>query len=156
MNQSSNPRKTRNQQIYYAAMQTASKQLSCSLSKDLRKKYGKRSARIVEGDTAKIVRGEFTGVDGKVTKISIADRGVNIEGVKKEKLKGEKFDVYVHTTNIILTALNSSDKWRINKLEGKKATAARADENQKTKTAQEKVKKKDAEKSKIKKGDSEE
>ena len=50
-----NPRKTRNQQIYYAAMQTASKQLSCALSKDLRKKYGKRSAWIKEGDTASIL-----------------------------------------------------------------------------------------------------
>ena len=161
MNQSSNPRKTRNQQIYYAAIQTASKQLSCSLSKELRKKYGKRSARIKEGDTAKIVRGEFAGVDGKVTKISIPDRGVNIEGVKKEKLKGDKFDVYVHTTNIILTALDSNDKWRINKLEGKKATAVRVDEKPKTETQQEKVKegKKDTKKvtkTKTKKGDSEE
>jgi len=159
MNRSSLPRKTRNQQIYYAAMQTASKQLSCSLSKELRKKYGKRSARIVEGDTAKIVRGEFTGVDGKVTKISIPDRGVNIEGVKKEKLKGDKFDVYVHTTNIILTALDSGDKWRINKLEGNKATAARVDEKPKTETIQAKEQKKDTKKStkpKTKKGDSEE
>ena len=160
MSRSSLPRKTRNQQIYYAAMQTASKQLSCALSKDLRKKYGKRSARIVEGDTASIVRGEFTGVDGKVTKISIADRGVNIEGVKKEKLKGDKFDVYVHTTNIILTALDSGDKWRINKLEGKKATAARVDEKPKTEMIQEKAKeqKKDTRKvtkTKTKKGDSE-
>ena len=132
MNRSSLPRKTRNQQIYYAAMQTASKQLSCALSKDLRKKYAKRSARIKEGDTASIIRGEFAGVDGKVTKISVADRGVNIEGVKIEKLKGEKFDVYVHTTNIVLTGLDSGDKWRINKLEGKKATAPRADEKPKT------------------------
>ena len=160
MNQSSNPRKTRNQQIYYAAMQTASKQLSCSLSKELRKKYGKRSARIVEGDTANIVRGEFAGVDGKVTKISIPDRGVNIEGVKKEKLKGDKFDVYVHTTNIILTALSTSDKWRINKLEGKKATAVRTEDKPKTKTVQEKpkeVKKKTKKtvKTKTKEGDSE-
>ena len=161
MNRSSLPRKTRNQQIYYAAMQTASKQLSCALSKDLRKKYGKRSARIKEGDTASIIRGEFSGVDGKVTKISIADRGVNIEGVKKEKLKGEKFDVYVHTTNIVLTGLDSGDKWRINKLEGKKATAARADDKPKTETKQENVKeeKKDtkkATKTKTKKGDIEE
>ena len=104
-----NPRKMRNKQIYYATMQNASKQLSCALSKDLRKKYGKRSARIIEGDTASIVRGEFAGVDGKVTKISIADRGVNIEGVKKEKLKGEKFDVYVHTTNLVISGLNSDD-----------------------------------------------
>ena len=161
MNQSSNPRKTRNQQIYYATIQRASKQLSCSLSKELRKKYGKRSARIIEGDTAKIVRGEFSGVDGKITKISIPDRGVNIEGVKKEKLKGDKFDVYVHTTNIILTALNSNDKWRINKLEGKKATAARADNKPKTETKQVKTKEeekdtKKATKTKTKKGDSEE
>ena len=156
-----NPRKMRNHQIYYATMKTASKQLSCSLSKDLRKKYGKRSARIVEGDTASIVRGEFAGVDGKVTKISIADRGVNIEGVKKEKLKGEKFDVYVHTTNIIITGLNSADKWRINKLEGKKASAPRAEELQKTETKEQKpkVEKKDtknAAKTKTKKGESEE
>ena len=126
----------------------------------MRKKYGKRSARIKEGDTAKIVRGEFAGVDGKVTKISIPDRGVNIEGVKKEKLKGDKFDVYVHTTNIILTALDSNDKWRINKLEGKKATAVRVDEKPKTETQQEKVKeeKKDTKKvtkTKTKKGDNE-
>ena len=152
MNQSSLPRKTRNQQIYYATIQRASKQLSCSLSKELRKKYGKRSARITEGDTAKIVRGEFSGVDGKVTKISIPDRGVNIEGVKKEKLKGDKFDVYVHTTNIILTALNSDDKWRINKLEGKKATAARAEDKPKT----EKKDTKNITKAKTKKGANEE
>tara|TARA_B110000014_G_scaffold257489_1_gene242146 strand:- start:721 stop:1146 length:426 start_codon:yes stop_codon:yes gene_type:complete len=135
-----NPRKMRNQQIYYATMQTASKQLSCSLSKELRKKYGKRSVRIAEGDTAKIVRGEFTGVDGKVTKISVFNKGVNIEGVKKEKLKGDKFDVYVNTTNIILTALSTSDKWRINKLEGKKATDARIEE--KPKASKPKVSKK--------------
>ena len=155
-----NPRKMRNHQIYYATMKTASKQLSCSLSKELRKKYGKRSVRITEGDTAKIVRGEFAGVDGKVTKISIPDRGVNIEGVKKEKLKGDKFDVYVHTTNIILTALDTGDKWRINKLEGKKATAERVEEKPKTETNKEKPKeqKKDtkkATKTKTKKGDNE-
>ena len=152
MNRSSLPRKTRNQQIYYAAMQTASKQLSCALSKDLRKKYGKRSVRIKEGDTASIIRGEFAGVDGKVTKISIPDRGVNIEGVKKEKLKGDKFDVYVRTTNIVLTALDSGDKWRINKLEGKKATAARAEDKPKT----EKKDTKNVTKAKTKKGDNEE
>ena len=152
MNRSSLPRKTRNQQIYYAAMQTASKQLSCALSKELRKKYGKRSVRIKEGDTAKIIRGEFAGVDGKVTKISVADRGVNIEGVKKEKLKGDKFDVYVRTTNIVLTALDSGDKWRINKLEGKKATAARAEDKPKT----EKKDTKNVTKAKTKKGDNEE
>jgi len=153
-----NPRKMRNNQIYYASMKTASKQLSGSLSKDLRKKYGKRSVRIIEGDNVSIIRGEFAGVDGKVTKISIPERGVNVEGVKKEKLKGEKFDVYVNTTNIIITGLNSDDKWRMNRLEGKKATAARAEDKPKTKSVQDESKqeKKDTTKAKTKKEDSEE
>ena len=156
-----NPRKMRNNQIYYATMKTSSKQLSGSLSKDLRKKYGKRSVRIVEGDTVSIIRGEFSGVDGKVTKISIPAKGVNVEGVKKEKLKGEKFDVYVNTTNIIITGLNSDDKWRMNRLEGKKATATRAEDTPKVESIQEKPKeeKKDTKKvtkTKTKKGDNEE
>ena len=119
------PTKMRNKQIYYATMKTASAQLSGMLSKNLRKKYGKRSVRIVEGDSVKVVRGEFNGVDGKVTKVSTSNNGLTIEGVKKEKLKGEKYDVYVHTSNIEVTALNTDDKWRINKLEGKNARTVR-------------------------------
>jgi len=95
------------------------------LSKDLRKKYGKRSVRVVEGDSVKVIRGEFNGVDGKVTEVSSANNGLTIEGVKKEKLKGEKFDIYIHTSNIEVTGLNTDDKWRINKLEGKNVRAAR-------------------------------
>ena len=120
-----NGTKMRNRQIQYETHQTESSQLSGSLSKELRKKYGKRSVRIVEGDTVKVVRGEFSGVDGKVTKISLSDNGVNIEGVKKDKIKGDKFDVFIHTTNIVITGLNSDDKWRMNKLEGKKPRSVR-------------------------------
>jgi large subunit ribosomal protein L24 len=105
--------------IYQATYQIKSKQLGSALSKDLHKKYGKRSVRVSEGDSVKIVRGEFKGVDGKVSKISIPKSSVAIEGVKKEKTKGDKFDVYIHTSNLVVTALNTEDKWRIAKLEGK-------------------------------------
>ena len=115
----------RNKQIYYATMKTASIQLSSLLSENLRKKYGKKSVRVVEGDSVKVIRGEFTGVDGKVTKVSSANNGLTIEGVKKEKLKGEKYDVFIHTSNIEITGLNTDDKWRINKLEGKNVRSAR-------------------------------
>ena len=119
------PTKMRNKQIYYATMKTASAQLSSLLSESLRKKYGKKSVRVVEGDSVKVIRGEFTGVDGKVTKVSSSDNGLTIEGVKKEKLKGEKYDVFIHTSNIEITGLNADDKWRINKLEGKNVRSAR-------------------------------
>ena len=105
--------------IYQATLQTRSKQMGSALSKDLQKKYGKKSVRVIEGDSITILRGEFKGVDGKISKISTQKTSVAIEGVKKEKTKGDKFDVYIHTSNLVVTSLNSGDKWRMAKLEGK-------------------------------------
>jgi large subunit ribosomal protein L24 len=105
--------------IYRATYTTKSKQLGSALSKDLHKKYGKRSVRVIEGDSIKIVRGEFKGVDGKISKISTQKSSVSIEGIKKEKTKGDKFDVHIHTSNLVVTSLNTGDKWRMARLEGK-------------------------------------
>ena len=116
------PTKMRNNLIYQATFQTKSKQLGSALSKDLHKKYGKRSVRVIEWDSVTIVRGEFKGVDGKVAKISKPKSSVAIEGVKKEKTKGDKFDVYIHTSNLVVTSLSTDDKWRIAKLENKDAS----------------------------------
>ena len=105
--------------IYRASYQTKSKQLGSALSKDLHKKYGKKSVRVIEGDSVTILRGEFKGVDGKVADVSTEKSSVAIEGVKKEKTKGDKFDVFIHTSNLVITSLNTDDKWRMAKLEGK-------------------------------------
>ena len=113
------PTKMRNRMLFQATLQTRSKQMGSALSKDLQKKYGKKSARVIEGDSVTILRGEFKGVDGKISKISTQKSSVAIEGVKKEKTKGDKFDVYIHTSNLIITSLNSDDKWRMAKLQGK-------------------------------------
>ena len=132
----------RNKQIYYATSKVRSVQTAASLSSELRKKFGKRSARIVKGDTVKILRGEFYGTAGKVTKILTQKNSINVDGVKREKTKGEKVDVPIHATNVIITALNDDDKWRMNKLQGnskdslKKIKQKEADErkiNEKTK-----------------------
>ena len=85
----------------------------------MQKKYGKKSVRALEGDSITISRGEFKGVDGKIAKISTEKSSVTIDGIKKEKTKGDKFDVYIHTSNLVITSLNTSDKWRMAKLEGK-------------------------------------
>ena len=105
--------------IHQATYNVKSKQLGSALSKDLYKKYGKRSVRVVEGDSVTIMRGEFGGVSGKISKVSTQKSSVAIEGIKKEKAKGDKFDVYIHTSNLLVTSLNTEDKWRISKLEGK-------------------------------------
>jgi len=114
------PTKVRNYQIYRATYNTRSKQLGSHLSKDLQKKYGKRSIRITLGDTVKVIRGEYRGVDGKVSKIEMAGSSIAIEGIKKEKSRGEKFDILIPASNVVVTGLNLDDHWRKTKLQGKK------------------------------------
>ncbi|KFM18114.1 50S ribosomal protein L24P [Marine Group I thaumarchaeote SCGC RSA3] len=81
------PTKMRNKMIYRASYQTKSKQLGSALSKDLHKKYGKRSVRVIEGDSVTILRGEFKGVDGKVAEVSTDKSSVAIGRKKLKKRK---------------------------------------------------------------------
>ena len=131
----------RNRMLFQATLQTRSKQMGSALSKDLQKKYGKKSARVVEGDSVSILRGEFKGVDGKISKISTQKSSVAIDGVKKEKTKGDKFDVYIHTSNLVITSLNSEDKWRMAKLEGKDPRKQPKETTTKENKAEQKVEK---------------
>jgi len=115
------PTIVRNRQIYQAANHTRSKQLGATLSKELREKYASRSVRVIKGDTVRIMRGEFKGIDGKVTQVSTEKNSIAVEGIKREKLKGGNVDIYIHTSNVMITGMNLDDKWRQNKL-GKQKT----------------------------------
>jgi large subunit ribosomal protein L24 len=92
----------------------------CSnLSDDLKKQYNKRNTGVVKGDTVKIVRGEYKGVEGKVEKINTEKGKLSIEGVQREKIKGGNVKVLIHASNVIISSLNMDDKYRKNKLENK-------------------------------------
>ena len=159
------PTKVRNQQKFRAMNQTISKEISAPISKELRKKYSRRNARILIGDAIKVIRGEYKGIAGKVSKISTQSNSIAIEGNKKEKLKGDKIDIYIHSTNVIITALNTDDKWRLKILEKKpkskiksmKAEAKKTDtkktDTKKTDTKKADVKKENKDKSTSKKED---
>ena len=87
------------------------------LSDELREKYKRRSVRPRVGDSAKIVRGEFKDIEGKITAVSPAVGMVNVEGVTREKLKGGTSPVPIHASNVVLTDLTMDDKARKKKLE---------------------------------------
>jgi len=142
------PTKIRNRKIYRAMNQTVSRQICATLSKDLRKKYPRRSARIMIDDTVKVIRGEYKGLTGKVAKISTESNSIAIEGNKKEKLKGEKVDVYIHSTNMVITSLNTDDKWRLKILEKKSKSKIKAMKEEAKKKSE--VKSVDKKKSEVK------
>jgi large subunit ribosomal protein L24 len=109
----------RNRTIHKATVFTKSKQMCSHLSKDLQQKFKRSSIRVTKGDTVRVMRGEYKGVTGKITRVSTDKNGISVEGIKKEKLKGGNLDVFIHTSNVLVTDINTEDKWRQNKLEGK-------------------------------------
>ena len=114
------PTTIRKRMLYTASKHLLSKQLGSHLTKDLKEKHHCKSMRVIEGDSVKVLRGEFKGIEGKVTRVSTEKRGIAIEGIKREKLKGGNVDIYIHPSNVVITSLNLEDKWRQNRLEGQK------------------------------------
>jgi large subunit ribosomal protein L24 len=107
----SKPSKQR-KMLYQAPAHRLRKFLSAPLSEDLRTSQGRRSYPIHKGDTVKIVRGDFAGIEGKITDIDTGKQRLFVEGVTREKTSGTSTNVSVHSSKVLITKLNLDDKWR--------------------------------------------
>lgn len=87
--------------------------LGANLSENLREQYSKRSMRVIKGDTVKILRGEYVGIEGKVEKVNTEKSTLSIEGVQREKIRGGNVKVQVHASNVQIISLNTDDDYRI-------------------------------------------
>ncbi len=90
--------------------------MSAPLSEGLRKDQSRRSYPVRKGDTVKILRGDFAGIEGKVTKVDTSRQRVFVEGVQREKVAGTSTNVSVHSSKVVITKLNLDDKWRAESL----------------------------------------
>ncbi len=101
--------------------------MSAPLSAELKERYGVRSFPIRKGDTVKILRGDFSGIEGKVAEVNRKKSVLLIDGVTREKVSGTSVKVPLHTSKVIITNLDLGDKWRADALEGKKKIAKPAE-----------------------------
>jgi len=115
---SSKPRKQR-KLLYDAPAHRRHRRLAASLSPELQAKYNLRSFPVRKGDTGRILRGDYTGIEGKITRVDTKGYRVYIEGVTKEKADGTTVQVPVSSSKITLAKLNLDDKWRKKALEEK-------------------------------------
>lgn len=99
------------------------KLLSAPLSAELKATYGRRSLPVRTGDTVHISRGDFSGVEGKVSDIDTSRQRLFVEGVTREKVSGTSEKVSVHCTKVKITKLNLDDKWRADSLKQTKTAA---------------------------------
>ncbi len=108
---SKQPRKQR-KYLFNAPLHTRRKLLSSNLSKELRKKYKKRSLPLRKGDVVKIMRGKFKSKKGKVTAIKLKTEKIEVEGIQIKKQDGSKVNVPLRSSNLQIVELNLEDKKR--------------------------------------------
>ena len=96
------------------------KAVSSNLATNLRDQYGRRSMRVIKGDTIKVLRGEFSGIEGKVEKVNTKRTTLAIEGVQREKIRGGNVKVPIHASNVQIVALKLGDPLRQKKIERSK------------------------------------
>lgn len=107
------------------------KLLGANLSENLRNQHNKTSMRVIKGDTVRILRGEYVGIEGKVEKVNTERSTLSIEGVQREKIRGGKVKVQIHASNVQIISVNTDDDYRM------KGTQKAKDKNTKVKTGKE-------------------
>ncbi len=98
--------------------------LSAPLSDELKAKYGLRSLPVRKGDTVKVMRGDFSGIEGKVIGVDRERARILVEGITRESVSGEAKNVPIHASKVMITSLDLSDKWRAEALSARAGAGA--------------------------------
>lgn len=90
--------------------------LSANLSKELRKKYGKRSLTLKKGDEVIVMRGKFAKKKAKISSVDLKKTRVVLENINRGKKDGTKVNVYFNPSNLQISAINLDDTKRMKKM----------------------------------------
>jgi large subunit ribosomal protein L24 len=122
MIKSKQPRKQR-KFLYTAPLHIRRKMMAAHLSKELKQKYKTRSLPVRKGDEVQVMRGEFAGKIGKISRVDLKGYKVYIEGVTRKKTIGTEVQVPIHPSKLKIINLNLEDERRRKilqrKMEGK-------------------------------------
>ena len=93
------------------------KMVGAVLEDSLRIQYGRKNIRVIKGDSVRVMRGEYKGVEGKVEKLNMEHATFHIEGIQREKIRGGQVKVPIHSSNVMVISLNLNDNYRSRKLQ---------------------------------------
>ena len=109
---SKQPSKQR-KQMYIAPLHKRRKKLTASLAPALAEIEGVKKLVVRKGDTVRILRGSFRGIEGEVSAVSYKSTKLTIEGVTFEKSDGSAQHFPVQACNCeIIKLKNMKDKRR--------------------------------------------
>lgn len=108
---SKSPKKQRKYR-YNAPLHIKQKLMHAHLSKELRKKYGRRSIGLKKGDSIRVMRGQFRKHAGKVEDIDLKKGEAYVSGAESTKMDGTKTRYPIDPSNLMITELSLDDKFR--------------------------------------------
>ena len=85
--------------------------MHAKLAKDLRQKHNAKSARVRTGDKVKVMRGQFKGNTGTVSRVDVNRERVYVSSVELTKKEGGKVPYPVHPSKVLITS-TTDDKRR--------------------------------------------
>ena len=109
---SKQPRKQRKYN-YNAPLHIRSKFMFAHLSKELMKKYNRRSIKVRKEDKVNILRGQFKKKTGIIERVDLKKTRVYISGIEIIKKDGTKVMYPIHPSNLVVTELKLDDKKRL-------------------------------------------
>jgi large subunit ribosomal protein L24 len=107
-----------NPKLIHVPKHQRDKMVGAVLEESLRKQYGRKNIRVVKGDSVRVMRGEYKGVEGKVESVNTEDGTFHIEGIQREKIRGGQVKVPIHSSNVMVISLNLDDDYRSSRLQG--------------------------------------
>lgn len=92
------------------------KEMSSTLDKPLRKKYGIRSIEVRKDDEIIVMRGKYKNKKAKISKVNISKKKVQLDGVNLQKKDGEGTNLWFYPSNLKIVKLEDSDSKRLKNL----------------------------------------
>ena len=127
MKSATKPSKQR-KMLFQAPYHIRRRYLASRLSAELRASQGVKSLPVRSGDTVRIMRGDFKGFEGKVTRIDRKNYRMYVEGLTREKADGTTIFVPIHPSKVMIARLDLDDKWRRKILERKRMAREQREE----------------------------
>jgi large subunit ribosomal protein L24 len=98
--------------LYEAPYHSRGHVFSAHLSSELRGSRNSRTLPVRTGDTVKVLRGDYKGFEGKISRVDRRDYKIYVDGINREKSDGSSVPVPVHPSKVEVIRLNLDDKWR--------------------------------------------
>lgn len=86
--------------------------MTARLTRELQLKHNRKRLSVVKGDSVRVIRGEFKGVEGEVTTVDRKTGRLAIDGVTREKADGSTMFYPLHPSKVEITKIQEKDSWR--------------------------------------------